>query len=153
MSENFHITDRLIELVKEFEGYRSKAYLDAAGIWTIGYGRTGRIKEGETTDREYEDNWLRWELTRVGRIIESAVKVPMATGQFEALASLVYNIGTGAFHRSTLLKRFNDCDHKAYEEFDKWIHAGGKVLPGLVRRRKREQELFNEHLEGIRVMN
>lgn len=145
--KHFHISERLIEAVKQIESFEAKAYWDEFGkVWTIGYGRTGGVHEGDTTDREYEEAWLHWELTRLGREIEKLVTAPLAQNQFEALASFVYNVGLGAFTRSTLLRRFNACDHNAHEEFDKWVHAKGKVVPGLVNRRKRERAWFTEHL-------
>lgn len=145
----FHVTERLVDTVKEFEGFHSKAYWDKFGkVWTVGWGRTGDVHEGDTTDREFEDAWLRYDLARRGREIEKMVTVPMAQNQFEALVSFSYNTGLGGLRRSTLLKRFNACDHSAHEEFDRWVHAKGQVepVPGLVNRRKREREWFIEHL-------
>lgn len=133
--------------VKEFEGFDSKAYWDKFGkVWTIGWGRTGNVHEGDRTDMEYEDAWLRWDLTRRGREVEKMVKVPMAQNQFEALVSFSYNAGLGGLRHSTLLKKFNMCDTDAHKEFNRWVHSKGQVVPGLVTRRKREQEWFNEHL-------
>lgn len=140
-----------MEAVKQIESFEAKAYWDKFGkVWTIGYGRTGGVHDGDTTDREYEEAWLHWELTRIGREIEKMVTVSMVQNQFEALASFVYNVGLGAFRRSTMLKRINASDDRAHEEFDRWVHAKGQVKPvqGLVNRRKRERAWFTEHLDA-----
>lgn len=146
MNDDHAISERLVDAVKKFEGYKTYAYQDSAGIWTIGYGRTGRIHEGDTTTHAFEDRWLRNRLEEIGKDIKRRVVVPIKQNQFEALASFIYNVGYGAFHRSTLLKRINQGDSDPGEEFERWIHAGGRVLAGLVRRRKHEREWFSEHL-------
>lgn len=146
------ITENLIKILKEEEGYSSKVYKCPAGKWTIGYGSTfwenGKpVKEGEgpideARARKLVDAHFERE---VYPAIDSLVKVKLTQNQFEAICDLVYNIGAGNFGSSTLLKKLNAKDFEgASKEFPKWNMGGGKVLPGLERRRKKEQDLFNK---------
>ena len=139
-----HTTSKAgIELIKSFEGCRLTSYQDVAGIWTIGYGHTGNIKPGMSITQQQADTFLRSDLARFEHCINRCVTVPLTQNMFDALVSFTYNVGTGAFQRSTLLCKLNRGDTaEAAEEFDKWIHAGKKVIPGLVRRRREEKELF-----------
>jgi lysozyme len=80
------------------------------------------------------------------RIAEQAVLIlthaPLTFGQFDSLTSFIFNLGTGAFQRSTLRSRINRNDPDAHEEFHKWIYAGGKKLKGLILRRSAEAQLY-----------
>ena len=141
-------SDACIELIKRFEGFRAQMYLDAAGLETIGYGHLilvrerdeyaqRRLTEGEATALLCDD------LERFEVQIEDLVEAGLTQNQFDALCCLVLNIGAGAFRKSTLLKRLNEHDFdSAAAEFHRWNKAGGRVLSGLVRRRKAEAELF-----------
>lgn len=133
-----------MELIKSFEGLRLTAYLDAAGVLTIGYGHTGPdVAAGATITAARAEELLRADLAGAEAAVTSAVQVPVTQGQFDALVSLVYNIGAGAFAASTLLRKLNSGDYAgAAQEFDRWIYAGGIVLGGLVSRRNAEQQLF-----------
>lgn len=147
------ITERLVESVKHFEGFSEEAYLDteirrpdnsAVRIYAIGYGRTGEVRFGDVTTMEDEDLWLRAELRRIGDEVEKVVDIPMTQGQFDAFVSLAYDIGLGGFRRSILLKKFKAGNSEAHVEFGKWIHSGGKIMPGLITRRRREANWFSE---------
>lgn len=138
-----------IELIKRYEGLRLNAYRCAAGVWTIGYGHTSaagapEVKPGmKITEPEAESILIR-DLDKFIRGVEEAVKVPLSPNQFGACVSLAFNIGLGAFRKSSVLrfvnqKRFED----AADAFLLWNKAGGKVLKGLVRRRAEEAELFS----------
>lgn len=132
-------------IVRE-EGERLKAYQDSVGIWTIGVGHTGFVDstpvvKGLTITQAKSREILRKDLNRFEKAINSGVKVALTQYQFDALVSLAFNIGEGAFLRSTLLKKLNVGDTKgAAEQFLLWKNAGGK--PILLSRRQREKRLF-----------
>jgi lysozyme len=138
-----------INLVKEFEGCRLTAYKDSAGVWTIGYGTTGRAGLGidpvegmEITEVEAE-YYLQKGLEKFAMEITGAFTRAPNENQFGAFVSLAYNIGSGAFKRSTALKKFNEGDDAgAANAILMWNKAGGKVLNGLIRRREAERKLF-----------
>ena len=132
-------------LIKEFEGLRLTAYTCPAGVWTIGYGHTKGVKRGMKIDQAQADRLLDIDLIDVARSIRQLVKVYINDNQAQALVSFVFNIGSGAFEKSTLLRKINNRDFLAASlEFRKWVYAKGTKLPGLIRRRKAEKELFNE---------
>ena len=142
-----------LELIKEFEGFSANAYLCPAKIPTIGYGNTfyedsRKVKLGEQISKTDALELLEKIANKdFADKIFSAIKVPVAQNQFDAMVSLAYNIGTGSFLKSTLLKKVNAGDFiGASEEFLKWNKSGGKELLGLTRRRKREQDLFKINL-------
>ena len=134
-----------IELIKSFEGLMLEAYLCPANIWTIGYGHTKGVQKGDTLEDETEaEALLAKDLLIYERIVNKALEVPVTRNQFDALVSFVYNIGGGAFRKSTLLRKLNSGDTKgASVEFRRWVRAGGKKLRGLVKRREAEEALFN----------
>ena len=131
-----------IALIKRFEGLRTKAYLCPAGVPTIGYGHTKdvRLNDPEITEAE-ADRLLAEDLGVYEAAVTEMVKVPLTQNQFDALVSFAFNLGIGALRFSTLLKRLN-AGLPCAEEFDRWTMAGGKTLPGLVRRRAAERRLF-----------
>lgn len=132
------------------EGLRLKAYRDSVGVWTIGVGHTSsagapRVTSGMTITRQQADEILSRDLKVFEKVVNDAVKVPLTQNQFDALVSLAFNIGGGAFSRSTLVKKLNRSDYLgAADAFLSW-NKGGKplrVIPGLTARRKRERTLF-----------
>lgn len=132
-----------LALIKEFEGLRLKAYLCPARVWTIGYGSTGpHVQPGMVITEAQADDLLQRDLDR----FEDAVAkvTPGATqNQFDAMVCLAFNIGTGAFLKSSVLRLHLAEDHRAAAEaFSKWVYAGGRVLPGLQRRRAAEARLY-----------
>jgi lysozyme len=133
-----------IEMIKRFEGSRNKAYQDSVGIWTIGVGHTGsKVHEGLIISDDEVDQLLMHDLEWVEKCISRNVTVTLTQNQFDALASFIFNLGCGAFKKSTLLKKLNAGDiNGAAKEFLKWTHAGGKVLAGLVHRREKESQEF-----------
>lgn len=139
-----------IDLIKEFEGCRLGPYQDVAGLWTIGIGHL--IKPGETfispiTEAQAEA-LLREDLALACSDVERAVNVPLNDNEYAALVSFTYNCGGGALRQSTLLKLLNAGDyHGANAEFPKWCRAGGKKVPGLLRRRLAEAALFAKPVE------
>lgn len=139
-----NISKNGIELIKEFEGLKLESYKCPAGIWTIGYGHTGKniIKGMKITKKEAED-YLYNDLKIHSEYIKRLVKVEINQNQTDALISLEYNIGYNAFKNSTLLKLLNQGKYlEASKEFDKWVYSNNKKLKGLILRRKKEKELF-----------
>lgn len=140
--------------VKDFEQFRAQAYLDQAGIPTIGYG-TIRIngepvKLGMTCTMEQALEWKRADMARFLACIEREVKVPLKQNQVDALASFVYNVGEGALKSSSLLKAINTGKAITEDLFTRWNKVKhpqtGKLIVsnGLTRRRKAEFALFSE---------
>lgn len=138
-----NVSDKCVKLIGEFEGFRAHAYLCPANVWTIGYGFTKGVKKGDTITRGQADARLVHELGDFGDQVEKMVKVPLKQCQFDALVSFAFNVGVGALRDSTLLKLLNAGNYAgAADQFTRWNKAGGKVLPGLVKRRAAEKELF-----------
>lgn len=132
-----------IDLIKRFEGLRLRAYRDAVGVPTIGYGTTRGVKMGIAITAERAEELLREDVTRFEEYIAQLVTVPLTQGQWDALSSFVYNLGPTKLAESTLLRLLNAGDYQgAAAEFDRWTRAGGKVLAGLVRRRAAERAMF-----------
>lgn len=137
------VSNNGINLVKRFEGLELKAYRDSVGILTIGYGHTHAVKAGDIITGEQADAFLREDLQVAELTVNTNVKVKLTQGQFDALVSFVFNLGSGNFVKSTLIKKLNVGDYAgAADEFGKWVNAGGKKLPGLVKRRAAEREVF-----------
>ena len=143
------ISSKGLELIKEFEGFSANAYLCQAKIPTIGYGNTfwqdGRkVRLGEQISKTKALELLEFVANKdFANKIFPLIKVEVNQNQFDAMTSLAYNIGVGAFSNSTLLKRVNAKDFiGAANEFLKWDKSNGKPLLGLTRRRQREKELF-----------
>lgn len=142
-------SDDGINLIKKFEGFRSKPYQDVAGISTIGFGNThyldGRkvqLNDPAITLEEGEALLLAV-LPKYERAVLNCLKVPVTQAQFDALVSFCYNLGEKNLARSTLMRKLNAGDTiGASEEFERWVRAGNKVLKGLVKRRKAEKQLF-----------
>lgn len=132
-----------LALIKRFEGFAAKAYLCPAGVWTIGYGHTKGVKAGDTCTEAEAEQFLRDDAGSAERPVKSLVRVPLNQNQFDALVSFTFNLGGGNLASSTLLRKLNSADYiGAALEFPRWNKAGGKVLQGLVRRRKAEADLF-----------
>ena len=134
-----------VSLIKKWEGLRLKAYLCPANVWTIGYGHTKGVHPDMVITTQTADELLREDLRWVEDTINESVKVELTQNQYDALASFIYNVGAGAFKKSTMLRKLNDMDyHGASKEFPRWNKGGGVVLQGLVKRRQEEQELFRK---------
>lgn len=140
------VSKRCIDIIKEFEGFRTKSYLDQANVWTIGYGSTGvGIGPNTTwTEKQCEDALIT-RLNGITGIVSHHVTPILSQGQMDALVSLIYNIGAGAFRTSTLLQKLNKRDLEgAAEEFLRWNKVRGVENKGLNRRREAERRLFLE---------
>lgn len=132
-----------IDLIKSFEGCRLTAYQDQVGVWTIGYGDTNHVTPGMCITQEEADQRLIQRLGQFEQGVCGLVKVDLSQHQFDALVSFSYNLGLGAVKQSLLLRCINKHNFPAAaEQFLLWDHAGGIVVPGLLRRRQAERALF-----------
>jgi lysozyme len=137
------ISQQGIDLIKRFEGCKLKSYLCPAGVWTIGYGHTANVRKNQIITSEQASAILMSDLLQFERAVTAMVSVPIKQGQFDALVSFAFNLGSGALASSTLLRKLNSGDFKgAADEFLRWNKAGGKVLEGLSVRRRSERALF-----------
>lgn len=133
-----------IAIIKEFEGCRLTAYQDGNGIWTLGWGETGGIKEGDNCTQEEADAWLAKAISNIEHGVTRMLKRPLDDNQFSALCSLVYNIGLGHFAASSVLQLINaDMMSQVPVAIFKWCRIAGEVSPGLLRRRKAEIALWS----------
>lgn len=133
-----------LDLIKQFESLQLKAYKCSANVWTIGYGHTKNVKEGDRISQDQANCFLMQDLYSVERAIVRLVKVKINQNQFDALCSLIFNIGISAFNKSTLLAKLNKEDYVgAAEQFRRWNKVNNVVMAGLVRRRQAEEDLFN----------
>ena len=142
-----HITKNGINLIKRFEGFASNIYLDAAGLPTIGYGHLLRSGEAEMFKNgispEAGEALLIKDVLSAECAVLRLIHVPLSDGQFDALTSFTFNLGSGAFQRSTLRRKVNREEHdEVPEQFMRWIWAGGRRLRGLVRRREAEAKSY-----------
>lgn len=139
------ISNEGLNLIKDFEGLRTKAYLCPAGVPTLGYGSTGPdIKIGMQWTSEQCEARLRSDVAKfeagVSRLVDGT---PTTQGQFDALCSLSFNIGLAALKTSTLLRLHKmGMPSEAARQFRRWDRGGGRVLPGLTRRREAEAKLY-----------
>lgn len=146
------ISQRGIDAIKRHEGLRLFAYLDSAGVATIGYGSTEGVRLGQHITSSEAEYKLRKDLDWVEKCIADQVRVPLTQSQYDALCSLIFNIGAGAFADSTLLRKLNAGDyHGAAEEFPRWnkarVNGVMEPLAGLTSRRLAEQSLFREEID------
>lgn len=136
-------SERGIELIKQHEGVRYEAYDDGVGVWTIGVGHTKGVMKGDKIDDAKVDQYLREDLESAEYAVNRLVKVDLTQNQYDSLVSFVFNVGSGNFASSTLLKMLNKGNYEAAaDQFLKWTLAKGKVLRGLVTRRAAERLLF-----------
>lgn len=143
------ISEKGLAMIEKFEGCLLKASNKLDGVWTIGYGQTGRyygkrVRRGMTTTKAEAHAWLRdHSIKTYEDAVTQAVKVPLNQNQFDALVSFTYNVGVGALKQSTALRKLNAGDYAgAADALTMWTKCNGKVLAGLVRRRKEERALF-----------
>lgn len=132
-----------IDLIRHFEGCRLEAYLCPANIWTIGYGHTSGVQEGDVIDQEAAEAYLIEDLEEFEQYVNSMVEIDLTQHQFDALVAWTFNLGPGNLRESTLLNRINYgpiSDVPA--QIKRWTRAGGQVLPGLVKRRNAEALLW-----------
>ena len=136
---------RGLDLIKQFEGFRTNAYQDVVNVWTIGYGFTKGVKKGDKITRAEADVRLRTELRTYEEGVLKACKVQPNQNQFDALVCFAFNVGVGGMSKSSVIKAHNRGDFQAAARaYSLWNKAGGKVWPGLTRRRAAEAALYLE---------
>jgi lysozyme len=142
------MSDEGLALIKRFEGLRLVAYRDAVGVWTIGYGHTSMagepiVKPDLRISSDEADSILARDVDAFARGVRNLVTVNISDAQFSALVSFAYNVGLGAFKRSSVLAAVNAQQFDAVpRRLNLWSKAGGRILPGLVKRRAAEAALF-----------
>ena len=139
------IGDKGLNLIKSFEGCKLKAYKCPAGVATIGYGHVKGVTMGMEISQSVAEKYLREDIAPLEKTINK-LGINFRQGQFDALVSFMFNLGEGAFAKSTLKKKIlaGAKDEEIAAEFKKWNKAGGKVLAGLVKRREAEANLWIE---------
>lgn len=132
------------DFIEQWEGCRLEAYQCSAGVWTIGVGHTEGVKKGDAITYAQSRAFLFEDIRTHVEALAPAISVPVSEGQFIALASLAFNVGVASVTGSRLVKKLNagDVSGAADEFLDGWDTAGGKVVPGLQRRRRAERKLF-----------
>jgi len=139
------ISEDGLELIKKFEGCETTAYQDSVGVWTIGFGHTKGVEEGQTCSIEDAESMLADEMDEYEGYINNMVKVDLQQHEFDALVAWVYNLGPTNLGESTMLKVLNGGQFdRVPEEMNRWTRAGGKILEGLVRRRQAESLMFQD---------
>lgn len=134
----------LLEKLKDFEGLRLEAYLDAAGVPTIGYGHTGRdVKLGDRITRYWADDLLRRDVEAAEKALDR-LGLTLTQGQLDALVSFTFNLGIDRLAGSTLLQTIREGGtmRQIRREFMRWVYAGGERLRGLEKRRQWETDRF-----------
>lgn len=140
---NIIISTEGLSLIKLFEGCKLEAYKCAAGVWTIGYGSTKGVKEGDTITQEEAEQLLLKDVAVYEKAVSKAVNVLLEQNQYDSIVSWTFNLGGANLNSSTLLKRVNAQDWEDVpHQMRRWNKANGKVLEGLVRRREAEALLF-----------
>ena len=139
-----HITQEGLDLIKHFEGFSPTVYSCPAGYATIGYGHLITKHESFKTINENEaQELLRIDAEAAERAVLRYIDVPLTDGQFDALVSFTFNLGSGALQRSTLRRKVNRQVHdEVPDQFNRWVWVGGRKLNGLIARRRMESELY-----------
>lgn len=129
--------------IRAREGVKLAAYQDGGGVWTIGYGHTRGVKQGQVINHEQADEFLDSDLCQVESCISERVTVALNQNQFDALVSFVFNVGRQAFSDSTLLKKLNEGNYRAAaDQFTRWVYDNNQFVQGLYNRRVAERDLF-----------
>lgn len=137
-----YVLQHSIELIKQFEGCKLKAYLCPANVLTIGYGHTKNVKNNDVITINQAEQFLKEDICELIMVLDRVEPV-LNDNQKVALISLIFNIGKKNFLKSTLLKKLNKLNFiEASEEFDRWVYSKGKFLKGLQKRREVEKKIF-----------
>lgn len=140
---NFNYSKSGLAFTEEFEGLRLAAYQDQVGVWTIGYGHTANVYPGMQITQLQAEQFLLNDVQLAVHCVNGLVQVLLTQDEFDALVDFVFNLGTGAFSGSTLLRMINAQNFAgAAGEFVKWDHAKGQVVAGLLARRQAEVTMF-----------
>lgn len=147
MTTKMTMSEAGYKFLESLESFRAEAYKDEAGKWTIGYGRTENVKQGDKVDEKTALQDIRIHVSKIEDFLNEAIKVPLEQNQFDALVSFVYNVGISAFHNSQLMQMLN---HKCYDtvpyQMKRWkyitVKNGKQESMGLINRREREADLW-----------
>lgn len=136
-------SNECVELIKHFEGCRLEAYLCPASVWTIGYGHTDGVREGDVIDQEAAEALLIEDLEEYEGYVNKMVEIALKQNEFDAIVSWTFNLGPVNLKESTLLNRINYGPLSDVPfQLQRWNKAGGKILEGLVKRRAAEAALW-----------
>ena len=137
------ISDNGINLIKQYEGCKLFAYRDSVGVATIGYGHTKGVRMGQAITQKQANDFLREDITVAEKVLNN-MGINFTQNQFDALCSWIFNLGTGNFIHSTMMKRISAGagDETITDELIRWHNAGGKPLLGLMRRRVAEANMI-----------
>ena len=143
-ANNFSYSKNGLSLTGSFEGARLTAYQDQVGVWTIGYGHTGpEVHNGLTITQDQANQLLMQDVASAASAVNRLVMIALTQDEFDALVDFTFNVGTGNFASSTLLRDLNSSNFAdAATQFERWDHAGGGIVAGLLRRRQAEAALF-----------
>lgn len=134
---------KAMDIIKECEGFRAKAYYCPAGKVTIGYGHTKGVKIGDECSEDDSEAWLVEDMHDAANAVKRLVTVPLNDNQMGALISFVFNLGGNKIKNSTLIRKLNAGDYEgAANELPRWVYSGGDILSGLKKRRDLERNLF-----------
>lgn len=138
-------SEQLIKKIKEFEGFSSTAYTCAGGVATIGYGHTRGVRINDRCTKSEAEQWLREDLAPIEAYVSSIPEID-TQGKADSVIDFCFNLGTGNFKSSTLLKKIKACapTEEIQAQFRRWVYAGGKKLKGLVKRREWEAQRWAE---------
>ena len=138
------ISQKGLDILKEFEGLRLEAYRCSAGVPTIGYGWTSGVKMGDVWTREKAEHMLIEGVKPYEKAVQEAIgDAKTSQNQYDAMVSLCYNIGPGNFKKSSVAKLHKEGKYaQAAAAFMMWVKAGGKIIGGLIKRRNKEKALY-----------
>lgn len=146
-----------LALIRTYEGFRGEAYRCPAGVWTIGYGHTSMagppdVKPKMRMTKKQAEEVMASDVAVFASDIARYIKADLNDNQFAALVSFAYNVGVGAFRSSSVLASVNREDFDSIpRRLNMWVKAGGRVLPGLVKRRASEGMLFMKDPRGMNL--
>ena len=138
-----NVSQKGIDLIKEFEGCKLKAYKDSVGVWTIGWGNTSHAKSGMTITQSQAEIFLNDDIKPIETLL-NAMGINYTQNQFDALVSWIYNLGSGNFRSSTMYRKIlaKADEVEITDQLVKWHNAGGRPLLGLKRRRVAEANMY-----------
>lgn len=139
------ISEKALNKLKEFEGFSNKAYRCPAGVWTCGFGHTKGVTAITQCTSQEAEKWLLEDLQEFERYV-NAIEEADTQGKFDALVDFAFNLGIDNLRDSTLLTKIRAKvpTSEIQREFKRWVYAGKKVLPGLVKRREWEAQRWTE---------
>ena len=146
IKNGFVLSQNGINLIKSFEGLELQSYLDTGGVWTIGYGHTAGVTQGQTITEQQAEQYLYSDLQNIISKLNTFInsnKIVFNQNKFDACISLIFNIGWGAFYNSTLASYLKQKDYVAAgNQFTRWVYDNGQFIQSLYNRRLSEKNLY-----------